>query len=306
MNQLTVTIADRPSLARYPEGTTYGPRVLADFELVWIVSGSAQWRCARGCELALRPGDVLLIEPGTEDEFRWDRRRPSRHGYVHFSVTGGWPEMKAGDWSRCRTSQPLDPFGAMLDYLLWLAEETHSGWRERAEDILAVLVRTLIMGPLPESYRTAEAAALTAALDHVRTVWAETVRPIGLDELAAAAAVTKSYLARRFRREYGYGLVGALELIRLERARTLLERTNLNISQVAHASGFADPLHFSRRFHAKLGISPREYRKAPNAFEPLPEELRRLQRRLDAERAGVKPVSPGPRVRRRIADPDIY
>jgi AraC-like DNA-binding protein len=60
-----------------------------------------------------------------------------------------------------------------------------------------------------------------------------------------------------------------------------LARSNLTISQMASACGFADPLYFSRRFRAAHGIAPSVYRNNGVAEVPphLP-GLHSLARRL--------------------------
>lgn len=48
--------------------------------------------------------------------------------------------------------------------------------------------------------------------------------------------------------------------LRLAQACRLLVEGDAPISAIAHATGFSDPLHFSRRFRAGLGVSPGAYR----------------------------------------------
>jgi methylphosphotriester-DNA--protein-cysteine methyltransferase len=47
----------------------------------------------------------------------------------------------------------------------------------------------------------------------------------------------------------------------LARARELLTRTDLSLSEVAVAVGFADQSHFTRRFRQMVGVSPEQFRK---------------------------------------------
>jgi AraC-like DNA-binding protein len=279
VNLVSAEVTISPALAYYPPGASYGPRALTDFELVWLRTGSAQWHCGgEGAYLQLAPGDLLLIPPGTRDEFRWDREVPTRHGYVHFladPATASAPLLHQG--------QAHGPVGGLLDFLLWLGEEQRPGWRERAGELLTVIIQVLTAGPLPEP-APPEPAALTAALDYVSRQWAAEMRPIALRELATAACVSPSYLCRVFRKQYSCGPSAALELVRLERARTMLARSNLTISQVASACGFADPLYFSRRFRATHGIAPSAYRdNGPAADPPALPGLLSLSRRLAPE-----------------------
>jgi AraC family transcriptional regulator len=235
-------------------------------------SGTGGGECAH---LPLAPGDVLLIPPGTRDEFRWDREVPTRHGYVHFCcdpAPASVPVLHRG--------QAHGPVGGLLEFLLWLGEAQRPGWRERAGELLAVIAQALTAGPLPES-ATPEPAALAAALNYVRRQWTAAMRPLTRRELAAAACVSPSYLSRVFRKQHGCGPSAALELVRLERARTMLARSNLTVSQVASACGFADPLYFSRRFGAAHGIAPSAYRDngaagVPPELPGLPSLARRL------------------------------
>jgi AraC family transcriptional regulator len=279
LNLPSAEVTASPALACYPPGAGYGPRTLTDFQLVWLRTGSAQWHGSGECaHLRLAPGDLLLIPPGTTDEFRWDREVPTRHGYVHFladPVPASAPLLRRG--------QAHGPVGGLLEFLLWLGQAQRPGWRERAGELLAVLIQVLTAGPLPEP-APPEPAPLALALDYVRRQWTAAMRPLTLRELAEVACVSPSYLSRVFRDQYGCGPSSALELVRLQRARTMLARSNLTIGQVARACGFSDPLYFSRRFRAAHGIAPSAYRDNSAAAVPpdLP-GLRSLTRRLTPE-----------------------
>ncbi|MGH3165645.1 MAG: AraC family transcriptional regulator [Trebonia sp.] len=276
---MSAEVTVSPALAYYPPGASYGPRTLTDFELVWVQTGSAQWHGGGGA-LQLGPGDLLLIPPGTHDEFRWDRQVPTRHGYVHFRSDPGLASVPL-----LHRSHTHGPVGGLLDFLLWLGETRRPGWRERTGELIALIARVLTTGPMPEplvhELPVPESAPLAAALDYTRRQWAAGMRPIQLRELAAAACVSPSHLSRVFRRQFGRGPRAALELVRLDRARTMLARGDLSVGQVAHACGFADPLYFSRRFRAAHGIAPRAYRAggttvAPSDLPWLPGLARRL------------------------------
>lgn len=49
---------------------------------------------------------------------------------------------------------------------------------------------------------------------------------------------------------------------RVERAKTLLCASNLPVSEIAGAVGFASPSHFGAVFRRSVGASPRAYRDA--------------------------------------------
>ncbi len=74
-------------VAVYPPGATFGPRRLEDFEFVWLLQGTAEWRYDLG-SVALGPNSLLLGRPGIQDSFIWHRTRPTRHAYLHIQLVG--------------------------------------------------------------------------------------------------------------------------------------------------------------------------------------------------------------------------
>ena len=46
---------------------------------------------------------------------------------------------------------------------------------------------------------------------------------------------------------------------RLAKSRELLARTDLSLSEVAFAVGFADQIHFTRHFRQMVGVSPGQF-----------------------------------------------
>lgn len=60
----------------------------------------------------------------------------------------------------------------------------------------------------------------------------------------------------------GKGPAEFIRTIRLKRARQLLEKSQLPISQIAHEVGFNSPRRFSKYFLEEFGLKPSEYSKA--------------------------------------------
>jgi AraC-like DNA-binding protein len=265
-----------PAVADYPPGSTFGPRDARTYEFVWLLSGSATWHWD-DMRVPLAPGTLLLVRPGMRDSFRWDPRRPTRHAYVHFTLSGSalggamWPVV------RDLGGRP-DPMGALCQYLLWLGAACPPAWREQAAETLRLLVLTFLAPPPPSSSDSGADGAgaglpgpVVAAMAAVRAAWSDGVaRPVPLERLAAAAGVSVSTLCRAFQRRFGVGPVAALERLRLARAEPLLWMSNLSLQAIAVQCGFADAYHFSRRFRAVYGLSPSAFRAASPDHAPRP------------------------------------
>jgi AraC-like DNA-binding protein len=84
---------------------------------------------------------------------------------------------------------------------------------------------------------------------------------IELESLAATAELSVYHFARTFKQSEGTTPHAFVLERRLARARELLARTDLSLSEVAFAVGFADQSHFTRRFRQIVGVSPGQFRK---------------------------------------------
>src|ERR1700731_5068700 len=84
---------------------------------------------------------------------------------------------------------------------------------------------------------------------------------IELESLAATAELSLYHFARSFKQSEGTTPHAFVLERRLARARELLTRPDLSLSEVAFAVGFADQSHFTRRFRQMVGISPGQFRK---------------------------------------------
>jgi AraC-like DNA-binding protein len=78
--------------------------------------------------------------------------------------------------------------------------------------------------------------------------------------LAARIGCTADYLSDRFHEEAGERLSAYINRCRIEQARRLLDGTNLNVSEIARACGYASAGYFSRRFRRETGVTPSGHR----------------------------------------------
>jgi transcriptional regulator GlxA family with amidase domain len=85
-------------------------------------------------------------------------------------------------------------------------------------------------------------------------------RPLSSAELAAHAGVSVRTLHRRFLAEAGVSPLQWLLTQRIERARELLESTDLPVEQVADRSGLGGADSLRRHLVQRVGLTPRAYR----------------------------------------------
>jgi AraC-like DNA-binding protein len=72
-----------------------------------------------------------------------------------------------------------------------------------------------------------------------------------------------AHLCRLFHAEYGIPPLKYVHMLRIDRAKLLLNDTTLGVSEIAYRVGFNDPVYFSELFRKMTGASPSDYRKMP-------------------------------------------
>lgn len=100
----------------------------------------------------------------------------------------------------------------------------------------------------------------------------------GLDEVAAAAAISTFHFHRIFKTMVGETIAGFTQRLRMERAaRRLLASPQSDITTLALAAGFSSSQNFAKAFRLHFAMSPSEYRqqqggnwKSKIGNDPLP------------------------------------
>ncbi|TNE69908.1 MAG: helix-turn-helix domain-containing protein [Bacteroidetes bacterium] len=82
-----------------------------------------------------------------------------------------------------------------------------------------------------------------------------------VEDLCMEMAMSESQLNRKLKALSGKTASPFIRNIRLQEARKLLQTTDQNISEIAYAVGFSDPLYFSRAFSQEFGVAPSAFRK---------------------------------------------
>lgn len=101
-------------------------------------------------------------------------------------------------------------------------------------------------------------AALVAALRYIRE---NAARAAGVEDVAAAAGVSRRVLERRFAERLGTSPAEHLRRERMARAQALLTGTSLPVPAVAEAAGFGSPEYLAQCFREEHGVSPLRYRR---------------------------------------------
>ena len=272
LTDLQVSLPTAFGVATYPPGASFGPRLMLDWEFVWLIQGDAEYRW-RETGAAASEGSIVLCRPGATDFFQWDRHRRTRHAFFHFQMAN--PPDDWQDWPLVREPENDDVLTPLFRYLLtWLGR----GDPEQCLLTVTTMVTAFRTGHRaagglpPEVWPPAVERACTYLFERLDE---NPAQALSLNELAGAACVTPEHLCRLFKASVGHSPAETVRLARIDHAATLLARSNYAVGEIAALCGFASPFHFSRLFHSAYGLSPSEFRRCVQAGEtpPLPRLL---------------------------------
>ncbi len=108
--------------------------------------------------------------------------------------------------------------------------------------------------PVPDPQQASTTTARAWALGRLH-------EPIQLRDMADQEAMSVRTFTRRFREEVGISPGQWLTQQRVERARHLLESTDLSVDQVAGEAGFGTAQSMRQHLQAALGVTPTSYRR---------------------------------------------
>jgi AraC family transcriptional regulator, arabinose operon regulatory protein len=236
----------------------------------WVIAFQARNELrlfARDREASLKGGQLLLIQPRTAYRLEASSAQAARRQiWAIFSPRQEW--LRLLRWPEAVPGIALVTVAgtAVEGEIIAACEEIARAWQstlpERiglAENALERLLLhvQMIIGDSPWSQLN---DSVRLALDHIS---AHSSESIDLARLARAAHCSPSHLSHIFREQVGDPPMRYLERQRIERAKHLLLSTNLAIRSIATAVGFDNAFHFSTRFRAVTGRSPKQWRTKP-------------------------------------------
>jgi AraC-like DNA-binding protein/mannose-6-phosphate isomerase-like protein (cupin superfamily) len=269
-------------------------------EIFLQIHGRTEFRCPRE-HFDLRPGEICIIPAGVPhaESVFGDVDRPFRNlvaGFYNNSISIHFAHEASPQHPDIEVIQFFD--APNLDVFLTLTNSivhAHAMQAPAREAVTKGLLMALL-GLLRNIVETGtgnlngDVGKVFQAKCLVREQFSNA--DLRVQDIAAMLGCSADYLSHLFHVETKERLTHYIQRIRIEGAILALETTALNISEIAYASGFADPAYFARVFKQHKGVSPQEFR------EQL--DLRRSQRESDpktvySDRLDFSPGAPHPK-----------
>ena len=236
---------------------------------------------AQGCTIDVFPTQRGRGQAASRERLkRWLAVLPRRVGVTTWGVTHGIEVIAAAhELGRLVPDDVAVLAGDDDELLCQVSQPPLSGIDVPAEQIgteAARQLESLMRNPngvdqridirLPPSGVVERASTEVLAIDDpevaaaVRFIRDNASRPLQVNDVVEAVAVSRRSLERRFQQQLRHTMGDEIAAMHLQRARRLLEKTDLPIPQVAMASGYGSPEYMATVFKRMMGITPLKYR----------------------------------------------
>ncbi|MNO34692.1 Alginate biosynthesis transcriptional regulatory protein AlgB [compost metagenome] len=101
----------------------------------------------------------------------------------------------------------------------------------------------------------------------VRYIQQHVEEEISRESIADYVGLNPAYLSRLFKKETGQNLIDFLISVKMNRARELLDTTDMTVSSVAQQVGYSNFSHFTKMFRKQFDVNPQEYLKVTKRMD---------------------------------------
>jgi transcriptional regulator GlxA family with amidase domain len=241
-------------------------RAEEDADLIrWIRSAARRSRrVASVCSGAFLLARAALLE-GRTVTTHWARTAELAHNHPQLTVDPNPIFIRDGDvWTSAGVTSGMDLALAMVE-------------EDLGREIAAEIARWLVLflqrpgGQAQFSSHLSTQLAERRPLRELQSWIADNLdADLRVEALAERAAMSPRNFARFFRRETGMTPAAYVEVLRVERARQLLEDSADPVEPIARRCGFGTPETMRRAFARRVGVAPAAYRARFQRAEPEP------------------------------------
>ena len=241
-----------------PSKHSYGPIVRGKFILHYVVDGQGKL-CMNGQEYTICGGEAFVIYPQELAYYVADEINPWRYLWVVFE----------GE----KSEEVLRELGVTEEQPMFFPKENSSAilacmeklLYEYEQEYLTVANFYTLLQTMKNCRKEQQKPKVQLQQYYVDQIkrymehrFAEDVK---VSELAEHCGLNRSYMTKFFTENTGISPKEYLMQYRMDKAKDLLRKEEMPVSNVAYAIGYSDPLAFSKMFKKREGMSPLEYRE---------------------------------------------
>jgi len=253
-------------------------RVLPEFQMLFVCNGRGVFESKEIGQVSLPDQSVFFLFPGV-----WHRYRPLRDvGWTERWLSfNGELAHRLMDMSLLQRDTPVrqiaDPaqlvssFDNLIQKILVNPSGNSILLSLQALGLMGMAIDAVAGIDLPSALEPSVQRDLTddaIVSQAVTRIWTRGHQAISVEQVAKATGVSRRTLERRFRQSVGHSIVEEIANCRMNRAKRLLEETEMPVKVVAYLSGFPSAERMRVAFVRREQIPPARYRRL--AYQRLP------------------------------------
>jgi AraC-like DNA-binding protein len=231
-----------------------------DVHILYIVRGACHVVLSGG-ETIVPAGRFILFRPGERQEYFFEADSGSFSYYIHFTGRDAEAALRSlGLWD---ITVGIAPNSRELEWLFSQMIREYSLSQAAHEAITGGLLLS-ILGLLARGVELSRSQIDEKKQMRVQRaierMYADMDKKLSIEALARECNYSVGYFSHLFRAVTGVSAHAYMCRLRIERAKNMLDSTDLSVLEIALAVGCEDQNYFSRFFKEQTGLSPTAYR----------------------------------------------
>lgn len=245
------------------------PKAAPCYYLIFIMDGQGTF-LQQGRTYPLRKHDMFALFPQVTREYYTDQEKPLRQIFVAFDGKLAYQLLEKIGLTpdSPHISDRLNP--SLIRYMWDFLELVRN-----PPDTYTDLAR---LGKFYQIFdKLSQVNAAESVKDHPNVSWVHKgmeymeihyAEGITVEQVSAFVGVERTRFTKHFRKMYGETPIQAIQRLKMNEARLLLEQTTYKLSEVAHSVGYPDLFSFSKAFKKIVGLPPQIYRLQHSGHTP--------------------------------------
>lgn len=255
-------------------------RVIFDYELLYVKSGRSIIT-VENQEFICNKGDIFIFRPRQKHAIRVAFDEPLVQPHIHFDLTyskdrkevpvnySSMIDLSEKEKTYFREDildQFISPFpshfhphsSSFIEQMLFDLIYTYSStspWRDIALSRIFLQLWEQVLNEI--SYDRHRITNRSDIARHIKTIIEQNVtHTLSLSELSEMTHFSRSYISRVFQESYDISPMRYHSMLRIQKARSMIQLTNMSLSEIASELGFESLQDFSRVFKRYDGMPP--------------------------------------------------
>lgn len=232
-----------------------------DYNKFYLICDGEGWLKIGDTEYLPKPGELFLMPAGVRQSYSSISKNTFKKFWCHFTAVIG--EVNLFDVIKTPYHvcvKNMDMLSGVFQEVIKTKSSDNITASLKVKSALLQIISFYLDNVIVEKINISTSSVLDKVNNILTYIEKNYNRNINVEELAHIVFLHPNYFIRFFKKHIGCSPIGYINKVRLEKTKSLLESTDLTVSEIAVNTGYNDISHYSKTFKKHIGFSPMEYR----------------------------------------------